>query len=88
MRAEIISWGEVPPGSRVLIQGTIMKFLRELASDEDARRIEVKYKGMDMEMTVLRNDYTAVVTDDDTSPETRAVNPVHETRAVNPVPQV
>lgn len=78
VKAEILPWDEVRPGGRVLIQGVLMKFLRELWSDEHARRIEVEYRGMDMEMTVLRNDYTAVVTDDDTSPEAGAVNPVHQ----------
>jgi hypothetical protein len=68
MNATVLKWDEVnvPKGTRILIQGALMKFIREITekSDEDTKYIEVEYKGMEMEMTVFRKYLTAIITED------------------------
>lgn len=65
MDATIVRWNEadVDKGTRILIQGAIMKFLRDNPdkSDEDVRNIEVEYKGHEIEMNVFRDYYVAIV---------------------------
>lgn len=65
MDATVLTWDEVnvPKGTKILIQGALMKFIREITekSDEDTKYIEVEYKGMEMEMTVFRKYLTAVI---------------------------
>jgi hypothetical protein len=68
MNAEILTWDEARPvkGTRILIQGALMKFIKDLPdkSDEDVRYIEVEYKGMDIEMAMFRNYLTAIIKDE------------------------
>jgi preprotein translocase subunit YajC len=65
MNAEILTWDEflnqAKQGDKVLIQGALMTFIREVSSDEDCRLIEVKYKKMEMETNVFRSYLTARV---------------------------
>jgi hypothetical protein len=67
MNATVVQWDDavLNKGTKVLIQGAIMKFVQDVPdkSDEDVRFIEVEYKGMIMEMGVFRHYYTAVITD-------------------------
>lgn len=67
MNAEVVKWedAELVKGSRVLIQGALMKFIRDVPeqSDDTVRGIEVEYKGMEMEMHMFRHYYTAVIND-------------------------
>ena len=65
MNAKVTQWGDaqLEKGTQVLIQGAIMKFLRDVPdkSDDDVRVIEVEYKGMEMEMGQFRHYFTAVI---------------------------
>lgn len=65
MNATVLKWDEVdvPKGTKLLIQGTLMKFLKFVPekSDDDVRHLEVEYKGMEMEMKVFRKYLTAVI---------------------------
>jgi len=65
MDATVTQWGDakLEKGTKLLIQGAIMKFLKDVPdkSDDDVRVIEVEYKGMEMEMGQFRHYYTAVI---------------------------
>jgi hypothetical protein len=67
MNATVTQWGDaqLQKGTKVLIQGAIMQFLKDIPekSDDDVRVIEVEYKGMEMEMGQFRHYYTAVIHD-------------------------
>lgn len=68
MEATIVTWDEakLEKGQRILMQGALMKYLRDHpdAADDDTRLIEVEYKGMEMEMTVFRKYLLAVIKDE------------------------
>jgi hypothetical protein len=68
MEATIVTWDEakLSKGTKILIQGAIMKFIKDLPeqSDEDVRGIEVEYKGMEMEMHMFRHYLTSIITED------------------------
>ena len=65
MKATVLKWEDIEfkPGMRLLIQGAIMKFLKESTPDGEAevRNIEVESRGMEMEMAVFNHYYTAVI---------------------------
>jgi hypothetical protein len=68
MNATVTKWedAKLSKGTRVLIQGALMKFVKDLPeqSDEDVRGIEVEYKGMEMEMHMFRHYFTAVINEE------------------------
>lgn len=65
MDATVTKWedAKLSKGTRILIQGALMKFVKDLPeqSDDDVRGIEVEYQGVEMEMHMFRHYLTAVI---------------------------
>jgi hypothetical protein len=65
MQAEVVNWAEVQPGSTVVVQGTLMKYLRDREEQDEGipetRFIIVEFQGMEMEMGVFNEYLVAVI---------------------------
>jgi hypothetical protein len=68
MKATVMRWDEVEPGSTVVMQGTLMKFLREADSTKveqlpELRALVLEFEGHEMYSGVY-NEWLVAVVDD------------------------
>lgn len=66
MKATVMQWADVKPGATVVMQGTLMKFLREEDKVEQVpqlRALVLEFEGNEMYSGVY-NDWLVAVIDD------------------------
>jgi hypothetical protein len=68
VKADVMKWSDVTPGSTVLFQGQWMKFLRDRETQNpdtpEVRFIIVEFQGTEMECGVF-NDYLVAVKEEE-----------------------